>query len=72
MGYMNGVCVLQNAQEQRADTAVKYEAVLDTIKEQEEGELSKVPGSIKTEAFLQDRKRIRVCPRPHGIWQDYQ
>lgn len=58
--------LLQNAQEQRADTAAKYEAVLDTIKEQEEGELSKVPGSIKTEAFLQDRKRIRVCTHAQG------
>ncbi|KAK9835876.1 hypothetical protein WJX74_009976 [Apatococcus lobatus] len=49
-----------NAKEERVDTAAKYEAVLDTIKEQEEGDLSKVPASIKTEAFLQDRKRIRI------------
>ena len=62
-------CVLQNAQEQRADTVAKYEAVLDTIKEQEKGELSKAPASIKSEAFLQDRKRIRVCPRPEPAYR---
>ena len=58
---------MQNAQEERIDTAAKYEAVLDTIKEQEEGDLGKVPASIKTDAFLQDRKRIRVGSHPRLV-----
>ena len=59
--------LLQNAEESHSETSAKYETVLETVQDQEEAELKKLPASIKSEGFLQDRKRIRVrldCNEP--------
>ncbi|KAK9867596.1 hypothetical protein WJX84_003298 [Apatococcus fuscideae] len=49
-----------NAEESHSETSAKYETVLETVQDQEEAELKKLPASIKSEGFLQDRKRIRI------------